>query len=101
MENLRDFRLPVTAGVHVLTAAIFDTRRSAGVNDIYSVFKVEGGIDSVEIAGPFNASGPGDTESRRRIFTCRPQATAEERACAEHILVDCRDPRVPWPAGGR
>ena len=87
-ESLRDFRLPVSAGVHVLTAAVFDTRRSAGVNDIYSVFKVEGGIDSVEISGPFNATGPGDTESRRRIFTCKPGAATEERACAEHILID-------------
>jgi hypothetical protein len=29
-------------------------------------------IDSVEIEGPFNATGPGDTPSRRRIFLCRP-----------------------------
>ncbi|MEP7313206.1 MAG: DUF1587 domain-containing protein, partial [Pseudomonadota bacterium] len=86
--NLRDFRLPMTAGRHVLSAAIFDTKRSAGVNDIYSVFKAEGAIDSVEIAGPFNARGPGDTESRRRIFKCRPQTQAEESRCAERILVD-------------
>ncbi|MEO8307860.1 MAG: DUF1592 domain-containing protein [Pseudomonadota bacterium] len=88
LQNLRDFRLPVTAGVHVLTAAIFDTRKSAGVNDIYSVFKVEGRIDSVEIAGPFKASGPGDTASRRRIFICRPPSADQERACAQRILVD-------------
>jgi hypothetical protein len=87
-QNLRDFRLPVTAGLHVLTAAIFDSKRPAGVNDIYSVFRVEGAIDSVEITGPFNATGPGDTASRRRIFTCQPQASTEERACAERILVD-------------
>jgi Protein of unknown function (DUF1592)/Protein of unknown function (DUF1588)/Protein of unknown function (DUF1587)/Protein of unknown function (DUF1585)/Protein of unknown function (DUF1595)/Planctomycete cytochrome C len=87
LQNLRDFRLPVTAGIHVLTAAIFDTKRPAGVNDIYSVFKVDGGVDSVEIAGPFNASGPGDTASRRRVLVCKPEA-AEERACAERILID-------------
>ncbi len=86
--NLRDFRLTVPAGRHVLTAAIFDTKRPAGVNDIYSVFKVDGAVESVEIAGPFNATGPGDTESRRRIFTCRAQEVAAQRSCAERILVD-------------
>jgi hypothetical protein len=88
VPNQRDFRLPVKAGQHVLTAAIFDQRRSAGVNDIYSVYKVDGAIDSVEIAGPFKATGPGDTESRRRIFSCHPQGAAEEKACAQRILTD-------------
>ena len=52
-------------------------------------------IDEVIVTGPFNASGPGDTPSRRRIFTCRPDtppdATAGQRAageadCARQIL---------------
>src|SRR5690606_5102092 len=68
--------------------AIFDQVRSVGVNDIYSAYKVEGGIESVEITGPFDASGAGDTPSRRRIFSCRPAAAAEERACAERILAN-------------
>jgi hypothetical protein len=72
----------------VLTASIFDSKHAAGVNDIYSVYKVEGGIDSVEISGPFDAKSPGDTESRRRIFSCRPTVAADERPCAERILVD-------------
>src|SRR5439155_19228864 len=29
-------------------------------------------IDRFAISGPFNATGPGDTPSRRKIFTCRP-----------------------------
>ncbi|HXC58828.1 MAG TPA: DUF1592 domain-containing protein, partial [Steroidobacteraceae bacterium] len=88
VPNQRDFRLRVKAGQHVLTAAIFDLKRPAGVNDIYSVYRVEGGIDSVEIAGPFNATGAGDTESRRRIFSCHPSSTAEDKACAQQILTD-------------
>ncbi len=88
IQNLRDFRLPVTAGRHVLTAALFETRRTAGVNDIYSVYKSDAGIDRVDIAGPFNATGLGDTESRRRIFSCRPQSPMEDRRCAEQILVN-------------
>jgi len=88
VRNQRDFRLPVKAGSHVLTATIFDSVRSAGVDDIYSVYKVEGGIESVEITGPFEVTGPGDTPSRRRIFTCYPRVPKQERDCAQRILVD-------------
>jgi Protein of unknown function (DUF1592)/Protein of unknown function (DUF1588)/Protein of unknown function (DUF1587)/Protein of unknown function (DUF1585)/Protein of unknown function (DUF1595)/Cytochrome C oxidase, cbb3-type, subunit III len=87
-RSLRDFRLPVKAGPHVLTAALFDVRRPAGVNNIYSVYKVEGVVDTVEITGPFNATGPGDTESRRGIFSCRPANDADASHCARKILLD-------------
>ena len=88
VESLRDFRMQVTAGRHVLTAALFETMHPTGVNDIYSVYKSDAGIDRVEITGPFNATGVGNTESRRRIFTCHPQSKTDERSCAEEILVD-------------
>ena len=39
-------------------------------------------IQTLSITGPFNATGPGDTPSRRRIFTCHEQTTA----CARQIL---------------
>lgn len=86
--NLRDFRLRVPAGRHVLTAALFDLQRATGVHDIYAGYRTQGMIESVEITGPFNATGPGDTESRRRIFSCQPRAASEERVCAERIMVD-------------
>jgi hypothetical protein len=45
----------------------------------------------VEIAGPFDAKGSGQTASRERIFQCRPStderaATPETDACAKNIL---------------
>jgi Protein of unknown function (DUF1595)/Protein of unknown function (DUF1592) len=49
----------------------------------------------VQITGPFAATGPGDTPSRRKIFVCRPpneRAAAartggdDESACAKQIL---------------
>jgi hypothetical protein len=43
-------------------------------------------IDHVDIAGPFEATGPGDTPSRRKIFTCRPAKGADEVPCAKQIL---------------
>ncbi len=43
-------------------------------------------IPGVEISGPFHVTGVGDTESRRRIFICRPASPAEEEPCARRIL---------------
>ncbi|HSG89619.1 MAG TPA: DUF1592 domain-containing protein [Pseudomonadales bacterium] len=45
----------------------------------------------LDVEGPFEATGPGDTPSRRRIFRCRPDAgaaAAAERACATRIVAD-------------
>jgi len=47
-------------------------------------------VESVTISGPFNPKGPGDTASRRNIFTCRPSAGTGDRACAR------RSPRPTW-----
>jgi len=43
-------------------------------------------IFSVSVAGPFNPSGPGNTPSRQRIFSCRPAKPSEEARCAKTIL---------------
>lgn len=40
----------------------------------------------VDITGPYKATGPGDTPSRRRIFVCHPSGTADEIPCARQIL---------------
>ena len=49
------------------------------------------GIGRVELRGPYNVTGRGDTPSRRAVFVCRPPAGAapvgpEEEACARRIL---------------
>ena len=43
-------------------------------------------IVSVTLTGPLNATGSGDTPSRRRIFSCRPSSPAQEVPCAKEIL---------------
>jgi mono/diheme cytochrome c family protein len=43
-------------------------------------------VDMVTIAGPLNASGPGDTASRERIFTCHPAPGAADMKCAKQIV---------------
>ncbi len=44
------------------------------------------GIGSVELRGPYNVSGRGDTPSRRRIFNCRPAAGEDKTVCASTII---------------
>jgi mono/diheme cytochrome c family protein len=51
-------------------------------------------VEHLQIAGPFDPTGPGDTPSRRRIFVCRPKsperggtkARNTETACATKIV---------------
>jgi mono/diheme cytochrome c family protein len=43
-------------------------------------------IDTFTVTGPFNATGAGDTPSRRRILICTPKTAGEEEPCARKIL---------------
>lgn len=48
-------------------------------------------VESLTITGPYNSTGPGDTPSRRQIFSCQPKArtaepSAEELSCARAIV---------------
>ena len=43
-------------------------------------------MDYVLIGGPYGPTGPGDTDSRRRIFVCQPAAGQAEAPCARQIL---------------
>jgi hypothetical protein len=82
----RDIRLAMKAGPQSIGIAILKKRNVRGVDDLYDVFSASLGISNVSITGPFNASGPGDTVSRRRIFVCRPTSASDESPCAKRIL---------------
>ena len=46
-------------------------------------------VDYVTVGGPYNPTGPGNTESRQRILICQPSAKQPEQgeeACARRIL---------------
>ena len=43
-------------------------------------------VDSVEIGGPYAVDGPGDTASRRTLFTCHPDRGDAADPCARQIL---------------
>jgi hypothetical protein len=82
----RSVVLPIPAGPQTIGAAIVRKRNAFGVDDLYSVLAGSPGVQNLSIIGPLNAFGPGDTPSRRRIFTCRPADAGEEAACAKQIL---------------
>jgi hypothetical protein len=46
----------------------------------------ETGIEKIEVGGPYEIQGPGDTPSRRQIFTCRPPDRSSGDDCARQIL---------------
>ena len=89
-------RMPVTAGPHVVGAAFVSQGTGLIEHHRQPFLKVHitvGGdqrtqpnVYSLTVTGPFDATGPGDTPSRRRIFTCRPSGGSPERACAQEIL---------------
>ncbi len=88
-------RLPLAAGPHVITAAFVartaaqtPTRLQPFIRSSTDTRDTSGHphFESFTITGPFNATGPGDTPSRRKIFTCRPSSAAQEEPCARTIL---------------
>jgi mono/diheme cytochrome c family protein len=92
VDNPRGFRLKVAAGPHTIGVALVDRQRGAGVDEIYSDFRTNatfttpGGVPTLVVTGPFNATGISDTPSRRAIFSCKPASPAEETTCARTIL---------------
>ena len=99
----------VPAGHHTVVAT-FVKKTSAAVEDVLRPFSRSGQagapaqptLASVTITGPLAAAGPGDTASRRRIFSCHPGrgpstglgagpstplgAGQQEGACAKEIV---------------
>ena len=75
-----DIKLPVKAGPHSIGIGL--VRHSpGGAGEIWNINIPDSSVQSVAITGPLNASAPGDTPSRRRIFSCKPTQASEEAAC--------------------
>ena len=110
-----EFRVTVKAGPQNIGVAFLQKSRAA-IEDLVhrplaSMRDVNTGMQygytsvphlaRVDITGPYNATGPGDTPSRRRIFVCRPSAPAERDSVRPPDLHEPRRPCVPPPRGGR
>ena len=88
-------RVPLKAGPHEIGMAFIERaptqnswRLQPFIRSSHDTFDPTGypHIDTFSVTGPYNATGPGDTPSRRQIFVCRPAAAAEEDACARRIV---------------
>jgi hypothetical protein len=88
-------RVPVSAGAHALgvtflkkPSVLLETPRQpyqAHFNS-YRHPRIQPAIYSVSIVGPFAANGPGDTPSRRRIFSSPPATADREDSSARRTL---------------
>ncbi|MBZ5577850.1 MAG: DUF1592 domain-containing protein [Acidobacteriia bacterium] len=89
------FRVPVKAGPHTVTVAFVQEPQVAEPDRLQPYLRSS--VDNFDwagrphlqtlvITGPFQAAGPGDTPSRRRIFVCRPSTRDEETPCARRIV---------------
>jgi len=88
-------RIPVTAGPHKLgvtfakkSSSLLETRRQpydAHFN-MHRHPRQTPAIYQVSINGPYDAKGPGDTPSRRKIFVAKPAKAEDEENSAKKIL---------------
>ncbi len=87
-------RVAVKAGPHAV-GATFVRKIGEGTQRLRPFLRSSAGtydstgrphIETLTVAGPFNATGPGTTPSRARVFSCRPVSRAQEDGCATKIL---------------
>ncbi len=98
--ELRTDPIMVTAGPHRVTAAFIQKAEgpvqdlisphewslaSTAIAGTYGIMSLPHMRDLV-VVGPETVTGVSDNPVRRAIFTCRPTAPSEERACAEEII---------------
>ena len=80
-----ELRLKMKAGPQTIGVA-FPEQDFTGAEALWQNLPKPVGVQYVAITGPLNATGPGDTPSRRRIFVCHPASSSEETPCAKKIL---------------
>jgi mono/diheme cytochrome c family protein len=84
-----EFPLPIKAGTRLIGVAFLtrtEARDEATLRPRMRGRGTQPAIASVTIAGPYDVSSPGESMSRRRIFTCRPASVSDELPCTRKIL---------------
>ena len=88
-------RIPVSAGRHEIGAtflkkssALIETERQPYLArfNMDRHPRTQPAVYSVSIVGPYGPAAKGETESRRRVFSCRPRSGADQETCALRIL---------------
>src|SRR6202045_821042 len=99
MQRFANIPVQVTAGVHEVVVTFIERSRVATDDLIaggtqYSGFAFKGYlrlprvIGSIQVVGPYAATGPTRTPSREKLFICKPEVPEQERACAQRITQD-------------
>ena len=90
VEDLQSFRLQVPAGRHTISVALIDQAHCQGAGEFYlaEISGSAGSVQGLEIDGPYDITGAGDTPSRRAIFICQPAGPEQEQSCARQILAN-------------
>jgi Protein of unknown function (DUF1592)/Protein of unknown function (DUF1588)/Protein of unknown function (DUF1585)/Protein of unknown function (DUF1587)/Protein of unknown function (DUF1595)/Planctomycete cytochrome C len=87
--------VPVKAGMRTVVATFMAEGESQDDNILQPFeranldpldFRGLPAVDRVSITGPLNPTGPGETASRKLIFTCRPTSHVDELPCAKKII---------------
>jgi mono/diheme cytochrome c family protein len=93
-------KVDIKAGQHRVTAAFlqrFDgpaddlimpiehTLADTNIGEVFGTTAIPH-LRDFTVAGPLAVTGVSDTESRRKIFVCRPTAAIEESACAADVI---------------
>jgi mono/diheme cytochrome c family protein len=90
-------RVKVPAGPQTIGVAVVRRANARGVDDLFSELASSVGVQNLSINGPLNPTGPGDTPSRKKIFTC----TTDDEACARQILSRLATRALRRPIGER
>jgi mono/diheme cytochrome c family protein len=91
-----EVRLPFKAGTHVMAVSfprdpwmLEGPLRPPEIDKplaIDHMYNGDAGLESISIGGPYQVVGPGDGDSRKKIFVCRPMGHTDQKACARQIL---------------
>jgi len=89
-----EVRMPIPSGMHVIGAGFLNeyAKLEGGVvvqrfgNAAAPPPNFAASVESISIGGPFNPPRVPETETRKRIFTCRPAEGAAEEPCARQIV---------------
>jgi uncharacterized protein DUF1592/uncharacterized protein DUF1588/uncharacterized protein DUF1585/uncharacterized protein DUF1587/uncharacterized protein DUF1595/cbb3-type cytochrome c oxidase subunit III len=99
MERFANIPVQVTAGQHEVVVTFIERSRVATDDLIaggsqYDGFAFKGYlrlprlVGAIQVVGPYAATSPTRIPSREKLFICKPEALAQERACAERITQD-------------
>src|SRR5499425_1160530 len=99
MQRFADIPVQVKAGVREVVVTFIERSRVA-TDDLvaggsqYFGFAFKGYlrlprvVGSIQVVGPYEATGSTRTRSREKLFICKPEVPEQERACAERITQD-------------